>query len=56
LAIPLCAIKNQEVEVEIKLRDHDHLIIKGSTGELQPVTPGTIHLKDFYTLCGGDIS
>jgi hypothetical protein len=50
LAIPLCAIKKQEVEVEIKLRDHDHLIIKGSTGQLQPVTPGTIHLKDF-TLC-----
>jgi len=50
LAIPLCAIKNQEVEVEFKLRDHDHLIIKGTTGELQPVTPGTIHIKDF-TLC-----
>jgi hypothetical protein len=47
LAIPLCAIKQQEVEVEIKLRDHDHLIIKGSNGSLQPVTPGTIHLKDF---------
>ena len=47
LAIPLCAIKKQEVEVEIKLRDHDHLIIKGSNGSLQPVTPGTIHLKDF---------
>jgi hypothetical protein len=47
LAIPLCAITKQEVEVEIKIRDHDHLIIKGSTGQLQPVTPGTIHLKDF---------
>ena len=47
LAIPLCAIKKQEVEVEIKLRDHDHLIIKGSNGSLQPVTPGSIHLKDF---------
>ena len=50
LAIPLCAIKKQEVEVEFKLRDHDHLIIKGTTGELQPVTPGSIHIKDF-TLC-----
>ena len=50
LAIPLCAIKKQEVEVEIKIRDYDHLIIKGTTGELQPVTPGSIHLKDF-TLC-----
>jgi hypothetical protein len=47
LAVPLCAITNQEVEVEIKLRNHDHLIIKGTTGQLQPVTPGTIHLKDF---------
>jgi hypothetical protein len=47
LAIPLCAIKKQEIEVEIKLRNHDHLIIKGTTGELQPVTPGSIHLKDF---------
>jgi hypothetical protein len=47
LAVPLCAIKKQEVEVEIKLRDHDHLIINGSTGALQPVTPGTIHIKDF---------
>jgi hypothetical protein len=47
LAIPLCAIKKQEVEVEIQLRNHDHLIIKGSNGSLQPVTPGTIHLKDF---------
>jgi len=51
LAIPLCAIKKQEVEVEIKIRNHDHLIIKGTTGELQPVTPGSIHLKEF-TLCG----
>jgi hypothetical protein len=50
LAIPICAIKNQEIEVEIKLRDHDHLIIKGTTGELQPVTPGTIHIKEFV-LC-----
>ena len=50
LAIPLCAIKKQEVEVEIKLRNHDHLIIKGTTGELQPVTPGSIHIKEF-TLC-----
>jgi len=47
LAIPLCAIKKQEVEVEIKIRNHDHLIIKGTTGELQPVTPGSIHLKEF---------
>ena len=51
LAIPLCAIKKQEVEVEIKIRNHDHLIIKGTTGELQSVTPGSIHLKEF-TLCG----
>ena len=50
LAIPLCAIDKQEVEVEIKLRHHDHLIIKGTTGELQPVTPGSIHLKE-CTLC-----
>lgn len=47
LAIPLCSITKQEVEVEIKIRNHDHLIIKGTTGQLQPVTPGTIHLKDF---------
>ena len=47
LAIPLCSITKQEVEVEIKIRNHDHLIIKGSTGQLQPVTPGTIHIKDF---------
>tara|TARA_B100001996_G_scaffold370286_1_gene344534 strand:+ start:3010 stop:4311 length:1302 start_codon:yes stop_codon:yes gene_type:complete len=50
LALPLCAIKKQEVEVEIKIRNHDHLIIKGTTGELQPVTPGSIHLKNF-SLC-----
>lgn len=50
LAIPLCAIHTQEVEVEFKLRNHDHLIIKGTDGSLQPVTPGSIHLKDF-TLC-----
>ncbi len=47
MAIPLCSITKQEVEVEIKIRNHDHLIIKGSTGQLQPVTPGTIHIKDF---------
>ena len=47
LAIPLCAITKQELEIEIKIRNHDHLIIKGTTGQLQPVTPGTIHLKDF---------
>lgn len=29
LAIPLCAITNQEVEVEIKLRDAQDLVIKG---------------------------
>ena len=50
LAIPICAIDKQEVEVDIKLRDHDHLIIKGTDGSLQPVTPGSIHLKEF-TLC-----
>ena len=50
LALPLCAITKQEVEVEIKIRNHDHLIIKGTTGELQPVTPGSIHLKNF-SLC-----
>ena len=50
LAVPLCAIDKQEVEIEFKLRDHDHLIIKGTDGSLQPVTPGSIHLKDF-TLC-----
>lgn len=50
LAIPLCAIHTQEVEVEFKLRNHDHLIIKGTDGSIQPVTPGSIHLKDF-TLC-----
>lgn len=50
LAIPLCAIHKQEVEVEFQLRNHDHLIIKGTDGSLQPVTPGSIHLKDF-TLC-----
>jgi hypothetical protein len=50
LAIPICAIKRQEVEVEIKIRNHDHLIIKGSDGSLQPVTPGSIHLKNF-SLC-----
>lgn len=50
LAIPLCAIHTQEVEVEFKLRNHDHLIIKGTDGSLQPVIPGSIHLKDF-TLC-----
>jgi len=51
LAIPLCAIKKQEVEVEFKLRNHDHLIINGSTGALQPVIPsGSIRIEDF-TLC-----
>ena len=30
----MCAIKTQDVEVEIKLRDYDHLIIKSTTGEL----------------------
>lgn len=34
LAIPLCAIKKQYIEVEVKLRDYDHLIIKSTTGEL----------------------
>ena len=51
LAIPLCAIKKQEVEVEIKLRNYDHLIIKNTTGELiETLEEGTIHLKEF-TMC-----
>ena len=51
LAVPLCAIKKQEVEVEFKLRDYDHLIIKDTTGELlTTLEEGRIHLKDF-TLC-----
>jgi hypothetical protein len=51
LAIPLCAIKKQEVEIEIKLRNYDHLIIKNTTGELiGTLEEGTIHLKEF-TLC-----
>lgn len=48
LSVPLCAITKQEVEVEIMIRNHDHLIIKGTTGELQPITPGTtLEFKDF---------
>lgn len=51
LAIPLCAIKKQEVEVEIKIRNYDHLLIKNTTGErLTSLEEGIIHLKEF-TLC-----
>jgi hypothetical protein len=39
LAIPLCSITKQEVEVEIKIRNHDHLIIKGSTGGFNLLHP-----------------
>ena len=51
LAVPLCAIKKQEVEIEFKLRNYDHLIIRNTTGELlTTLEEGRIHLKDF-TLC-----
>ena len=51
LAIPLCAIKKQEVEVEFKLRNYDHLIVKNTTGELlTTLEEGIIHLKNF-TMC-----
>jgi|TARA_B000000477_G_scaffold816_1_gene834 hypothetical protein len=32
LAIPLCAITKQEIEIEIKLRDHSQVIIDATTG------------------------
>lgn len=52
LAIPLCSIYKQEVEVEIKLRNYDHLIVKNTTGELiTSLEEGVIHLKEF-SLCG----
>jgi hypothetical protein len=47
LAIPLCAIKKQDVEVEIKLRDYDHLIIKDTTGELlTSLEEGRIYMEE----------
>lgn len=38
LAIPLCAITKQEVEVEIKLRDYTKLIVDTSDGSYKPLT------------------
>jgi len=51
LCLPLCAIKRQEVEIELKLRNYDHLIIKNTTGELiTNLEEGIIHIKEL-TLC-----
>src|SRR6056300_1833504 len=38
LAIPLCAITKQEIEVEIKLRDYTQVIVDTSTGSYAPLT------------------
>ena len=38
LAIPLCAITKQEIEVEIKLRDYTKLIVNTTTGNYTPLT------------------
>lgn len=48
LAIPICAIKQQEVEVELKLRDFEFLIVKtDGTYEAPATTPS---IKEFQ-LC-----
>ncbi len=49
LAIPLCAITKQEVEVEIKLRDYTNLIIDTSDGTYKNLTY-TPKITDFQ-LC-----
>ena len=45
LAIPLCAIKKQEVEIEFKLREAQDMIVSTS-GDYQTLT-STLHVKDF---------
>ena len=45
LAIPLCAITNQEVEVEIKLRDAQDLVIKGDGTYI--TLQETLKIKEF---------
>ena len=49
LAIPLCAINRQEVEVEFKLRDAQEIVIRidGAYGD---ITQETLKIKDFQ-LC-----
>jgi len=49
LAIPICAIKNQEIEIEIKLRDYEKLIINTSDGVYVPLSY-VPHITDFQ-LC-----
>lgn len=48
LAIPLCAIKKQEVEVEVTLRRAEDLMVTLSGGRV--TSPPEIHIKDFQ-LC-----
>jgi|TARA_R110000823_G_scaffold304781_2_gene426530 hypothetical protein len=48
LAVPLCAINKQEVEVEFKLRDAQDLVIKGDGSYI--VLEETLKLKNFQ-LC-----
>jgi hypothetical protein len=48
LAVPLCAIKKQEIEVEIKLRDYEYLIVKADGTYEVPAT--ILNIKEFQ-LC-----
>ena len=48
LAVPLCAIKKQEIEVEIKLRDYEFLIVKADGTYEVPAT--ILNIKEFQ-LC-----
>tara|TARA_R100000951_G_scaffold106804_2_gene101616 strand:- start:3366 stop:4676 length:1311 start_codon:yes stop_codon:yes gene_type:complete len=49
LAIPLCAIDRQEVEVEFNLRKAQDMVIK-TNGEYGDITGETLNIKDFQ-LC-----
>jgi len=46
LAIPLCAITKQEVEIEIKLRNYQDLIVKGD-GTYVDIAPEVLNIKNF---------
>lgn len=49
LALPLCALKKQEVEVKIKFRDYQELIVKGD-GSYVDIAPEVLKIKK-CTLC-----
>jgi len=49
LALPLCAIKNQEIEIRLKLRNYQDLIAKVD-GTYVDIAPEVLNLKKF-TIC-----